>query len=200
MKKAPLLIATTNQGKYIEFTSLLHEAGIKTLSLSDCNLKNLTVKETGSTFTQNALIKAKMYAQASNSTCLADDSGLCVTALGGLPGVESRRYGTSDNQRIQRLLRELKGITGEDRRAYFETSLAIYNPQSKKSFTATGRVDGYITTKPYGTSGFGYDPVFFSPELNKTFGQASRSEKATVSHRSRALKNLLSLLDFKAIG
>lgn len=208
-----LLIASGNQGKIKEIKEILRgppggEASIPFEIKSLIDLKiDIEVEETGKIFKENAIIKAKEIGGKTGLLTLADDSGLEVDALGGKPGIYSARYARgSDLDRINKLLKELKGIPKEKRTARFRAVAAIYIPHfvipnaSEGSLgsgfarnddfrivTFDGASEGYITEKPIGTNGFGYDPVFFNTDLGKTNGEASIDEKNRVSHRARAL-------------
>lgn len=192
--KTKILIATNNQHKLSEMRQILGEK-FDLVSLSDENIV-CDPDENGQTFYDNALIKATEIAKHTTLPVLADDTGLCVNALGGQPGVHSARYaGNHDSaQNRAKLLAELQNAT--DRTAYFQTVVVLLTP-SGKVISAQGRVDGYITTQELGDNGFGYDSVFFSEELGKTFGQCTDNEKNAVSHRGRALQNLLEILQSK---
>ena len=158
------------------------------------------VEETGRTFEENALIKARAAAKALGCPALADDSGICVEALGGAPGVYSARYAGGhgdDGANRARLLENLKGI--KNRRAYFESAVALVYPDGRE-VTAAGRTYGHILFEETGKNGFGYDSLFFSDDLQKSFGLASAAEKNAVSHRYRALKNLVAKLGENAGG
>ena len=151
------------------------------------------VEETGATFLENALIKARAACKALGCMALADDSGLCVDALGGAPGVYSARYcghHGSDEENRKTLLKNMQGIT--DRRAHFTSALALVYPDGKE-LLAEGATYGVILEKEDGEGGFGYDPLFFSNDLQKTFGVATSEEKNAVSHRFRALQNILAI-------
>ena len=187
-----LLIASNNQhkieeikavlkGKFEEITTLA-EAGI------DCN-----PEENGETFLDNALIKARAVTKYTDMAVLADDTGLCVNALGGRPGVRSARYAREHDSAANRrkLLSELENAT--DRTAYFQTVVVLLYPDGSY-VVGQGRVYGQILKEEQGDNGFGYDSIFYSDELHKTFGQATTAEKLAVSHRSRALCDLLSKL------
>ena len=155
---------------------------------------NIDVEENGSTFLQNALIKARAVAQLSDCAVLSDDSGLCVDALGGAPGIYSARYAGENATDEDRMIKLLSALSGEkNRRAKFVSVVAFITPD-KREFTATGEVLGRITEKITGDGGFGYDPIFYSDELGKTFGKASADEKNSISHRARALNNLFETL------
>lgn len=145
------------------------------------------VEETGETFYDNALIKASALYKLCGLPTIADDSGLCVNALGGAPGVYSARYsGGGDDANIKKLLDELKDE--QDRSAYFVCALVYYD--GKNVISAEGRTFGSIALEPNGDGGFGYDPIFLSDDLGKTFSAATAQEKNTVSHRARALAEL----------
>lgn len=184
-----VIAATKNKGKIREMGEILSPLDIEVISQEEMGIE-IDVEETGDTFEKNALIKARAVAMISDYPVLADDSGLCVEALGGAPGVRSARYagdGASDEDRINKLLTEIGD--NEMRSAKFVTSVAFIFPDGRE-ITAQGEVKGYITKEPHGENGFGYDPIFFSDELGKTFAQSSDDEKNSVSHRGRALKNL----------
>lgn len=187
-----ILLATTNPGKIAEFTHELGNSGWQVITPKDINLNGLQVAETGTTFADNAIIKAKAFAKKSNLITLADDSGLVVKALDGRPGVYSARYGSSDSDRNQKILTEMKHQP--NRQAYFEAAIAIHDPIRDKTLTFTGRTQGEILFKPLGTNGFGYDPIFYSLDLKKSFGEATVEEKNHVSHRGRALKQAVTAL------
>ncbi len=181
-----LVLATRNKGKTREIRSLL--AGFPVI------IKNLDdfgpipeIVEDGTTFEENAYKKASLTARFLGLACLADDSGLCVAALDGRPGIHSARYAgpeASDQERCARLLEELGD--NADRRAWFECVISIAVPTGP-ALTYQGRCDGIITDSPQGENGFGYDPIFFYPPLGKTFAQLSMEEKSRVSHRGKAL-------------
>lgn len=184
-----LLIASNNAHKIEEIKSILQDKFDKIYCLNDLHIV-CEPEENGKTFLENALIKATAVAKLTNLPVLADDTGLCVNALGGLPGVHSARYtGNHDHAKNrQKLLDDLRGKT--DRTAYFETAVVLLYPNGQK-VVASGKVYGHILEKENGTNGFGYDSIFFCDELNKSFGNASADEKNAVSHRGRALQNLL---------
>lgn len=179
-----IVLASGNKGKIAEFRAILKN--FKVLSPKDLNL-NFDVDETGNTFYENALIKAKALYEVCKLPTIADDSGLCVDALAGAPGVFSARYsGGTDADNNQKLLRALDGVA--NRTAYFESCIVYYD--GIKSIAATGRTFGRIAMEAHGEGGFGYDPLFMSDDLGKTFGEASETEKNGVSHRARALAEL----------
>jgi len=181
-----LVIATHNRGKIAEIANLLIDQPVVLKHLDDFG-PIPPVVEDGDTFEANAFKKASQTARVLGLPTLADDSGLTVTALGGAPGVLSARYGgpgASDTDRCRRLLAEMTGHT--DRRAAFECVISIAVPTGQ-ALTYEGRCEGLITEDLAGESGFGYDPIFFCPALNKTFAQLTREEKGRVSHRGMAL-------------
>ena len=184
-----VIAATKNKGKIREMQEILSPLDIEVISQQEMGIE-VDVEETGDTFEKNALIKARAVAMLCEYTVLADDSGICVEALGGAPGVRSARYAgddATDSDRVNKLLSEIGD--SENRNAKFVTSVAFIYPDGRE-ITAEGEVRGYITKTPEGDNGFGYDPVFFSTELGKTFAMSSDEEKNSVSHRGRALKNL----------
>lgn len=184
-----IVVATKNANKIREISQVLSPLGFEVISQTDAGF-DIDVEETGDTFEKNALLKARAVALICDDCVLADDSGLCVDALDGRPGVYSARYageGASDADKIAKLLGELNGV--DNRRAKFMTSMAFIFPDGRE-ITTCGEVHGEITYEPSGENGFGYDPVFLSDDLNKTFAEANADEKNSVSHRSRALSKL----------
>lgn len=188
-----LLIASNNKHKIEEISTILKGKFEKIVSLADegivCN-----PDENGKTFVENAFIKAKAAAKLTDLAVLADDTGLCVDALDGRPGVMSARFAEEHNDAANRrkLLDELKDKT--DRTAHFECAVALVYPNGK-FVCASGRVNGRILTSEVGQNGFGYDSLFYCDELGKTFAEAAPEEKNSVSHRGRALKELLFMLN-----
>ena len=184
-----LVIASGNAGKVREFGDLLADLGIQTLPQP----QNLEVEETGSSFAENARLKAEAVARATGCWALADDSGLSVDALGGAPGVHSARYAHSDSARIERLLRELmeaEAQSQDSRSARFTAALALANPAGRVELEVEGSCPGLILEAPRGEGGFGYDPVFFVPEAGLTFAEMSHQQKAALGHRGRAFAAL----------
>ena len=180
------VLATHNRGKLAEMQAILGALGIEVVLPDDIGLA-LDVEETGTTFLANAAIKAQAMMEASGLPAIADDSGLCVDALGGAPGVYSARYGGlhSDRERLEFLLKNLKDRM--DRTAHFHCAVVCAFPAGE-TVSAEGDCFGTITRAPQGESGFGYDPVFFVPELGKTFAQLTPEEKNKISHRGNALR------------
>ena len=188
-QKIPLIIATKNPGKITEIRDLLTGFAVKLKSLDDFG-PIPEVEEDGKTFEENAFKKASFTAKILGIPALADDSGLMVEALDGAPGVLSARYAgenATDEQRIAKLLKALKGKVR--RKAAFECVLSIAVP-SGPALTYEARCEGLIAEQPAGQNGFGYDPIFFYPPLNKTFAQMTLTEKSQVSHRGKALNEL----------
>ncbi len=186
-----LVVATRNQGKLREFRSLLAPAGLEVAGLSDVSLDR-DCEETGLSFAENARLKAAFYSRECELPVLADDSGLEVFALGGRPGIYSARYagpGATDAERIERLLMELKAVGG-DRAARFVCALALAL-RGEILLESEGECRGVIADRPRGTNGFGYDPIFYFPELARTYAELSEAEKNRYSHRARAVQNLL---------
>ena len=182
-----LVIATTNQGKLKEFAAALADLGLELLSARDAGVSEFP-DETGTSYEENAMIKALHVAQGSGLTALADDSGLEVEALHGAPGLYSARYGglQSDTERTAYLLKNIAHLEPEQRGARFVCSLVLAKPSGEtRSFWGEAR--GHLLSTAQGSGGFGYDPIFFSSDLNKTFSEASQSEKRKVSHRGHAL-------------
>lgn len=191
-----LAIATNNAHKLGEIRAILGNSFEQLLSLKDLGI-DVDVEETGSTLEENALLKARTICDICKMPTLADDTGLMVDALDGAPGVYSARYaGEEHNDANNRALLR-KNLDGKaSRRAHFETVIAICYPNGD-FITAKGRVDGSILHEERGNEGFGYDSLFYSDELGKTFAQASSEEKNSVSHRGRALHAMLEKLNSK---
>lgn len=183
-----LIVATGNPGKLKELQAYLSPLGWE-LQLKP---EALEIEETGSTFAENACLKASGIAQATGEWAIADDSGLEVRALQGRPGVYSARYGATDAERIERLLQELEGYS--DRAARFVCSIALARSDGTIALQAEGRCAGEILLRVQGTGGFGYDPVFYVPDQQKTFAEMTVAEKQAISHRGRALERLLPAL------
>ena len=183
-----LLIATTNQGKFHEIAKILAGCPFDLVSLADLGIHS-DVPETGLTFEDNAILKADAYSRLSGMLTLADDSGLEVGALGGEPGVRSARYAgpsASDSQKITFLIKKLKTVGGSQWKARFKCVIAVMQPGGPpKSFS--GECEGRIIEDPKGGNGFGYDPVFFIPELGKTMAELSPAKKNQISHRAKAV-------------
>lgn len=188
-----LAIATNNQHKLQEIRAILGDSFEELFSLKDLGI-DVDVEETGSTLEENALIKARAILALSGIATLADDTGLMVDALNGAPGVYSARYAGEEHDDAKNRALLLKNLDGvKDRSAHFATVIALCYPDGK-TLTASGRVNGEILLSERGTEGFGYDSLFFSTELGKTFAEATQAEKNSVSHRGRALRAMLELV------
>ena len=181
------VLATHNPGKLAEMKAILSGLGVEAVSPAEAGVE-VDVEETGTTFAENAMLKAKAVCAAAGLPAIADDSGLCVNALNGGPGVYSARYGgegLDDAGRRRLLLQNLRGQT--TRAAHFTCAVACAFPNGD-TLEAEGRCDGAIAFAPLGEGGFGYDPVFLIPEKGKTFGQLTAEEKSAISHRGKALE------------
>ena len=189
MSMAKLLLSTKNPAKVREYALLLEGIPYEIVTLAERGIEQV-VDETEATLEENAALKAKAYASLSNLLTLADDSGLEVAALGGAPGALSRRYageGVSDPERIDFLLAKLSGIPWEERNARFKCVIAIASAEGEVALYQ-GECQGIIAFEPKGENGFGYDPIFYLPELGKTMAELSIEEKNEVSHRGRAAR------------
>ncbi|MBU0481063.1 MAG: XTP/dITP diphosphatase [Proteobacteria bacterium] len=189
-----IVLATRNEGKVKEFRSLLGDDKVDLRSLNDFGPIPEAVED-GETFDDNAYKKAHFTARVLGLPAISDDSGLVVNALDGAPGVYSARYAgpeATDQDNIKKLLQEMAGKS--DRSAAFHCVISIAVPTGP-ALTYEGRCEGEITTEPKGDGGFGYDPVFFSPELGKTFAESTLEEKNRVSHRGRALADVAAEAD-----
>lgn len=181
------VLASHNRGKLAEMQKILGELGVEVVLQSDLGLA-LEPEETGDTFAENALIKARAVMEASGLPAIADDSGLCVDWLNGAPGIYSARYGglADDKARYTLLLQNMRGAT--DRAAHFHTSIVCCFPGGEV-LQADGDCHGTIAFAPRGEGGFGYDPIFNVPSLRKTFAQLTAEEKNAISHRGNALRS-----------
>lgn len=189
---ATLVLATRNAGKIAEMQRLMsiHAPAIKVVSVAEFNVAD--VEETGSTFEANALLKAEQICRETNLPALADDSGLCVDALGGNPGILSARWSGvhgNDIANIAKLLDQLSQVKDEKRSAYFVSVIAIATPDGR-NMTVRGEIKGNITRAPRGHGGFGYDPVFQPSGYEITFGEMDPALKDEISHRSQALREI----------
>ena len=193
MSKLQFVLASNNAGKLREMREILSD--ITLLSQAEAGI-HVDPEETGTTFEANAVIKARAAMEASGLPAIADDSGLCCQALGGAPGVYSARYGgeacQDDVARYLLLLRNMEAET--DRRASFVSCIACAFPNGDV-LTAEGRCAGEIARQPAGAGGFGYDPVFYLPQLGRTMAEISAGEKNRISHRANALAAMKEKLD-----
>ena len=176
-----IVLATSNPHKLEEIKDIAKDINFEIELVP----KGFDPNETGMTFKENAYIKAYEAAKLTGEIALADDSGLCIDAISGAPGIYSARYAPSAEERIEKVLMNLDGES--NRNAHFECSMALVNPEGKVLYSSVGRIDGTIAEKPSGTNGFGYDPIFFVPQLNCTMAEMSSAEKNTLSHRAKAL-------------
>ena len=193
-----LLVATNNQGKLKEFNKILGELGIECVSLRDMGI-TVDVEETGTTFLENALLKAKEIYKIAKIPTISDDSGLMVDALNGEPGVYSARYAgepSDDNRNMDKLLANLKNET--NRTARFKSVIAAVFSEDD-ILVSEGDCEGVIIDEKRGDNGFGYDPIFYVDSLEKTFAQMSDEEKNSLSHRGNAIRNLKEQLKSKGL-
>ena len=183
-----MVLASKNAHKLVEMRDILSRLGVEVVLESEVGV-DVDVEETGATFEENAFLKARAVMEASGLPAIADDSGLCVDALNGAPGVYSARYGhkSSDAERIAYLLENLKDVPAERRTAKFVCVITCLWPDGRR-IVARGECPGQILFAPKGTGGFGYDPVFYLPELEKTYAELAPEEKNAISHRARALQ------------
>lgn len=192
-----IVLATNNKHKLEEIRAILDGCFEQLLSLSELGL-DIEIEETGATLEENALIKAREIVRLTGMPALADDTGLMVDALGGAPGVYSARYAGEahdDKSNRQLLLKNLENAP--DRSSHFGTVIAVCYPDGSY-LTAEGRVDGKIIFEERGEGGFGYDSLFYSEEIGKTFAEATPEEKNSISHRGRALRAMLEKLKAQA--
>lgn len=180
-----LIVATSNPGKLQEIQDYFHDLDWK-LQLKP---QEIEIEETGKTFLENAALKASQVAKTLGKWAIADDSGLAVDALNGAPGIYSARYGKTDQERIERLLKELG--ESENRQAKFICAIAIATPDGSIALQTEGICPGEILKSPQGQGGFGYDPIFYVPQYQKTFAQMTPDLKQKVSHRGQAFASLL---------
>ena len=186
-----IIIASNNKNKVREIKQILAGSFDNFYSLQEVGI-DIDIEETGTTFFENALLKAKTIADITGKVCIADDSGLMVDVLDGKPGVYSARFAgepCNDKNNNEKLLSLLKEYPYSKKTAKFVSTIVVYYPNNTY-ITASGEVKGHILTKYRGNGGFGYDPLFYADELEKTFGEASQEEKNAISHRARALQGI----------
>ncbi|HEU5375931.1 MAG TPA: XTP/dITP diphosphatase [Ktedonobacteraceae bacterium] len=191
-----LLLATTNEHKVNEFRTIFQELPFQILSLREIQL-DADVEETGTTFAENATLKARFYAQTSHMLALADDSGLEIDALGGAPGIYSARFAGRETpyaKRFRVILAQLQDTPLSQRTARFRCAIALAEP-SGPLHVVEGTIEGVIAESPRGENGFGYDPIFFVPEFGKTTAEMPPEEKHRISHRGRAAEAARRLLE-----
>jgi len=191
-----VVLATGNAGKVRELASLLNDFGLDVVAQTELGVES--AEETGLTFIENAIIKARHAAQVTGLPAIADDSGLAVDALGGAPGIYSARFAgadASDQQNLEKLLVELQDVPDSERQAQFHCVLVyMRHADDPTPLVCHGSWQGTIARAPAGSGGFGYDPIFVVPEAGKTAAELSADEKRAVSHRGQALKLLLEAL------
>lgn len=189
------IIATNNQKKLKELERILNPLGISAVSAREAGVSLDDVEETGTTFAENACIKAEAAFKKTGMPSVADDSGLCVDALDGRPGVFSARYGgenATDEEKNTKLLSEMKGVSKEKRTARFTCAVCCILPDGRK-IEVEGNCEGSIALRPSGNSGFGYDPIFLYGD--KSYAELSDAEKDSISHRGQALRKLKAELE-----
>lgn len=190
-----VIVATKNAGKAKEFEHIFNQYNVVVKSLLDFEGIEEIVED-GQTFEENALIKAREIAKQFNQVVIADDSGLEVDALDGRPGVYSARYageGRNDQANIEKVLSELEGVPTQNRSARFVCALALVTPEGQEA-VVRGTCEGQILSECVGSEGFGYDPIFYLPQLGKTMAQIPKSQKNVLSHRAEAFKKLQDIL------
>ena len=189
-----VVIATKNKGKAKDFEALFQPLGFEVVTMFDV-APDMEIEETGTTFEENAVLKAETLAKALNMIVIADDSGLAVDALDGAPGVYSARYAGDhdDEANIVKVLENLAGVPEEKRTARFMCALAIAGPEMDTT-TVFGTCEGVILEEKRGTNGFGYDPIFFVPELDRAMAELTPEEKGAISHRGNAIRKLAQAL------
>jgi len=194
--KKKVIVATKNRGKLEEIAQLLSGLPYEVFSMTDAGVDG-DIAENGSTFAENALIKARTVWNVTGETVMADDSGLEVDHLNGAPGILSARYAgenAKDEDKYRKLLKELSGVPADQRSARFVCAIALILPDGRE-IVVRGTCEGYILEEMRGKNGFGYDPLFYVPALNKTFAELTEEEKMKISHRGRALEELEKVLE-----
>lgn len=184
-----IVLATSNKHKVQEINDIVSSRGIEFILPPE----SFDPIENGLTFEENSLIKAKAAWEVSKTWVLADDSGLCIDALDGKPGIYSARYAETPTLRIERVLKEMDGV--EQRSAHFACCMTLINPSGNVEFSYTGICEGSITTEAKGQNGFGYDPIFLVKGSTKTMAELSEEEKNKISHRSIALHSVLKYIN-----
>lgn len=183
-----IVIATKNKGKVKDFEAIFGPLGYEVVTMFDV-APDMEIEETGTTFEENAVLKAESLANALNTIVIADDSGLAVDALNGEPGVYSARYAGDhdDEANIVKVLEKLKGVATPERTARFVCCIAVAGPNIETK-TYVGTCEGVITEQKVGENGFGYDPIFYVPQLSRTMAQLTAEEKGKISHRGNAIR------------
>ncbi len=182
-----IILATSNPHKLEEINKINTYSDIKFEVIKG----EFNPEENGNTFEENAIIKAKAASKVMKTYCLSDDSGLCIDVLEGLPGIHSNRYAPTQSEKIEKILTELKNVPYENRSAHFTCSMVLTDANGNILNREEGRIYGYIDDSAKGINGFGYDPIFFVPEYNKTIAELPEEIKNKISHRANALKPML---------
>ena len=192
-----VVLASQNKHKLAEIQAILSRFDMELVLQSELGL-HIDVEETGASFEENSMLKARAVVEATGLPAIADDSGLCVDVLGGAPGIYSARYGApecvTDRDRLNHLLENLRGVRSEERTARFVCVITLLRPDGS-SLVARGSCEGLITFEPRGEDGFGYDPVFYIPAMGCTFAQMGAERKNAISHRANALMRLERMLE-----
>jgi len=192
-KNKQILLATSNKGKTKEFQNYFYDSNYNLIPMQKKIKQKYLVDETGNSFEENAEIKSIFYSKKVDLPVIAEDSGLLIKSLDGFPGINSSRIAETDEKRVKIVLNKLKNRKKQERKACFKSVISLaYQGKIIKNFE--GKVCGFISKYPRGSNGFGYDPVFFLPDINKTFGEIKVDEKNLYSHRVKAIKKLLSYL------
>ena len=185
IRKKNLFLASKNKGKIEEYKKLLAGVNCKLLLQPE----SLEVEEDGLTFRDNAIKKASEVSRKTNNFSIADDSGICIEALGGKPGIYSSRYAENDQKRIERVLKELDGV--QNRSAFFIANICVCSPNGEVIIESEAKCHGNIILNPRGKSGFGYDPIFEESSTRLTFSEMNNDIKDSFSHRGKALKKII---------
>lgn len=192
-----VVLASQNRHKLAEIQAILDKYDMELVLQSDLGV-HIDVEETGTTFEENSELKARAVMEATGLPAIADDSGLCVDVLGGAPGIYSARYGApecvTDWDRLNFLLKKLRGVRSEERTARFVCVITLLYPDGRQ-LVARGTCEGMIAYEPCGEDGFGYDPIFYLPRFGCTFAQMGANQKNAISHRANALNRLCQMLE-----
>lgn len=190
-----IILATNNKSKVKEISEMMSGSDITFVSLADAGI-NVEVEETGTTFEENALLKAREICKLSGKPTISDDSGLEIDALDGAPGIYSSRFmgeDTSYDIKNNALIEKLENVADPDRTARFRCCMALVLPDGRE-FVTEGAMEGIIAREPKGINGFGYDPILFIPEYNRTSAELSSEEKNNISHRGEALRKMIEVI------
>ena len=190
-----IILATNNKSKVKEISEMMSGSDITFVSLADAGI-NVEVEETGTTFEENALLKAREICKLSGKPTISDDSGLEIDALDGAPGIYSSRFmgeDTSYDIKNNALIEKLENVADPDRNARFRCCMALVLPDGRE-FVTEGAMEGIIAREPKGINGFGYDPILFIPEYNRTSAELSSEEKNNISHRGEALRKMIEVI------